>query len=294
MKAEGGRQEALYDDKMKAEMQSRRVCRVCLTHSAKACGAVLLVAALGLMAKLALGGAIPAFVWALNSVQGAGTWGIFALIGCEAAAFLLCLPISPMHVGIGFLYGLSYGIFISLTAYVVGCIPPFLLVRTPLLVDRVVQLRKRANLLDGVFGAVEVEPFKLIVCLRLSPVLPSPLNSYLLGLTNVPLRTYVSASFVGALPNVCAHVYVGTLLDSLADIAAGRAKHSPFSLLVMGTGLVATVGVIAYVSRIATRRVNAARSRERQDTLDAEEEGLPLLIPDVADTSSRLLSSDCD
>ena len=37
------------------------------------------------------------------------------------------------------------------------------------------------------------------------------------------------------------YVYLGTLLDSLADIAAGRVQQSPLSLALLMTGGVATV-----------------------------------------------------
>lgn len=129
-------------------------------------------------------------------------------------------------------------------------------------------------MLDGIFSAVEQEPFKLIVCLRLSPMLPSPLNSYLLGLTSVPLRTYVAASIVGAMPNTSAYVYLGTLLDSLADIAAGRVQKSPLSWALLITGLATTVAMLIYVSRVATRRVQqASRARALVAETEGAEEG---------------------
>ena len=159
------------------------------------------------------------------------------------------------------------------SAYSVGCTPPFLLARLPALAERFKHLRRRADVLDGVFSAVETEPFKLIVCLRLSPMLPSTLNSYLLGLTNVPFRTYLSASLVGSLPNVGAYVYLGTLLDSLADIAAGRVKRSPLSWVLMATGVVATVAMLVYVSRVATKRVNNARLKNNATSPQSDERG---------------------
>ena len=118
------------------------------------------------------------------------------LFACETVCFLLLLPISPLHVGIGFLWGAWHGTLLAWAAYTIACTPPFLLTRVPCLTERFRVLRRRAELLDGVFAAVESEPFKLIVCLRLSPLLPSTLNSYLLGLTAVPLRTYIAASLV--------------------------------------------------------------------------------------------------
>ena len=287
-----------------------------------AVGATVLLALVGLR-KLALGGGATAFfIAALNGVQGIGIWAVPLLITCESAAFLLMVPISPLHIGMGFIYGPARGLLLAWAAYAIGCVPPFLLVRVPFIGERFAQIRRRMDILDGVFSAVELEPFKLIVCLRLSPLLPSPLNSYLLGLTNVPLRTYVLASLVGALPNVCAYVYLGTLLDSLADIASGRvrqvwdlpkgpaepdarcttgvqhrfappapirAEHpwpcplrppserpfvpfaqSPLTWMLLLTGCVATVGGIVYVSRIATRRINAARLKAGDSVSTAE------------------------
>ena len=191
------------------------------------------------------------------------------------AFFIALLPISPIHLGIGVLYGFWPGLALSWLAYTIGCVPPFLLAKTPMVLQACSRLR-RSEVIEGVMGALEQEPFKIIVCLRLSPLLPSPLNSYLLGFTAVPLHVYVSASAVGCVPNVAAYVYLGSLLDSLADIAAGRSKPPGLtSWVLLAVGLVATVAVLVYVSRAATARVAAARLRKPTDTVDCQS---PLVI----------------
>ena len=248
----------------------------------------------------------------LDWVRGLGAWGVPVLFLCESIFFLMLIPISLLHVGVGFLYGFTAGCPVAWTAYAIGwyeaggipatarravaapapplslpaahprdpaldsrraSVPPFLCARIPCLAERIRALRRKADLLDGVFSAVEQEPFKLIVCLRLSPMLPSPLNSYLLGLTAVPLRTYLAASLVGAGPNTAAYVYLGTLLDSLADIAAGRMQRSPMSWALLLIGLVATLGMLLYVSRVATRRVQQA-SRARMMSAEEQDDRL--------------------
>jgi len=115
---------------------------------------------------------IPLLMSALDWVRGLGVWSVPMLFACEAVCFLLLLPISPLHIGIGFLWGAWHGTLLAWAAYTLGCVPPFLLTRVPCLTERFRLLRRRADLLDGVFAAVENEPFKLIVCLRLSPLLP--------------------------------------------------------------------------------------------------------------------------
>ena len=252
--------------KHKPPKHQNRWRKRCLLFAGAAGGLLMLVSGVRLLSSFAsaAGGfsVVGLMMAALDRVRGLGAWSVPMLFACEAACFLLLLPISPLHVGIGFLWGAWYGCLLAWACYAVGCVPPFLLTRVPCLTERFKILRRRAELLDGVFLAVETEPFKLIVCLRLSPLLPSTLNSYLLGLTNVPLKTYLLASLVGSLPNVGAYVYLGTLLDSLADIAAGRVQRSPLSMALLITGLVATVAMLAYVSRVATRRVHAAQRQK--------------------------------
>jgi len=111
------------------------------------------------------------------------------------------------------------------------------------------------------------------VCLRLSPVLPSPRNSYALGLTNVRLRAYIAGSAVGCLPNVAAQVYVGSLLDSLADIRSGGPQRSPLSWLLIGLGGAATVAALVYVSRVAAMRVEATKKEEGSSPCLADDKG---------------------
>ena len=203
----------------------------------------------------------------LSTVRGLGAAGVPLLIVCEALFFLALLPISPIHLGIGVLYGFWPGLALSWLAYTIGCVPPFLLAKTPCVL-RVCSRLRHSEVIEGVMGALEQEPFKLIVCLRLSPLLPSPLNSYLLGFTALPLHTYIAASAVGCLPNVAAYVYLGSLLDNLADIAAGRSEPPGLtSWVLLAVGLVATVAVLVYVSRAATARVAAARLRKPADAV---------------------------
>ncbi len=198
----------------------------------------------------------------LSTVRGLGAAGIPLLLACECLFFLTLVPISPIHLGIGVLYGFWPGLALSWLAYTIGCTPPFLLAKTPMVLRSCSRLR-RSDVIEGVMGALEQEPFKLIVCLRLSPLLPSPLNSYLLGITSVPLHVYVGASAVGCVPNVAAYVYLGSLLDDLADIAAGRARPpSRTSWALLALGLAATVALLIYVSRAASARVAAARHRK--------------------------------
>jgi len=86
----------------------------------------------------------------------------------------------------------------------------------------------------------------------MSPVLPSGLKSYLLGLTRVRLAHYVGASAAGLLPGVLLKVYVGS---------AGRGALSEggaYNWTLLAAGLAATVIVTVLVGRKVRRRLEPA------------------------------------
>ena len=113
---------------------------------------------------VALGGVLYTGRWRtllldiLSTVRGLGAAGIPLLIACETVFFLALLPISPIHLGIGVLYGFGPGLALSWVAYTVGCVPPFLLAKTPFVLRACSRLR-HSEVIEGVMGALEQEPF---------------------------------------------------------------------------------------------------------------------------------------
>jgi uncharacterized membrane protein YdjX (TVP38/TMEM64 family) len=84
----------------------------------------------------------------------------------------------------------------------------------------------------------------------MSPVLPSPMKSYFLGLTCVDLATYAWASLLGAFPGLALKVYLGA---AGRDVLSGEASLAKW--IVLGGGLAATVAFAVVASRFAKRRL---------------------------------------
>ena len=100
--------------------------------------------------------------------------------------------------------------------------------------------------------------FCLSHLLRLSPVFPFNLLNYGLGLTRVRFVDYVLAS-IGMLPGTVLYVYYGTAIGSVARLAAGeRPEGGTAGNVILGLGLVATIGVTIFVTRIARRALQRA------------------------------------
>ncbi len=185
----------------------------------------------------------------LESLQSLGPWAPAAFIIVYITACVLFLPGSILTLGAGALFGVLWGTVYVSIASVLGATAAFLIGRY--LARDWVQGRMRENRrLSAVNDAVGREGWKIVILTRLSPVFPFNILNYAFGITEVRLLDYVAASWVGMLPGTIMYVYVGSLAGSLAGLGAGRAK-TPAEWALYAVGLIATVAVSLYVTRLA-------------------------------------------
>ena len=135
------------------------------------------------------------------------------------------------------------------------------------LVERTIARRRVARwaAADPRFAALDAaigdDGLKLVILVRLSPLIPFNVLNYALGLTRVRLRDYALGSFLGMLPVTVLYVYIGSLAGQLVSVARGTAQGGPFGHAVSALGLAATVAVTVYVTRLARRALDGALSR---------------------------------
>jgi uncharacterized membrane protein YdjX (TVP38/TMEM64 family) len=101
------------------------------------------------------------------------------------------------------------------------------------------------------------EGWKIVALTRLSPVVPFNLLNYAFGLTNVRLRDYVIASWVGTLPGTILYVYLGSLAGDLTRVATGEVESTPAEWTFYAIGLLATIAVTVYVTRVSNLALRA-------------------------------------
>jgi len=92
----------------------------------------------------------------------------------------------------------------------------------------------------------------VVLLTRLSPVFPFTLLNYAFGVTQVNLGHYVLASWIGMLPGTVMYVYLGTL----ASVSAGQRARTPAEWALYAVGLLATIGVTVFVTRIARKALS--------------------------------------
>ena len=224
------------------------------TRWRRAGGFVLLVS-LAIVAAFAL----PVSHWAVQFVawiRGAGAWGVAAYAGVYIAAAILLLPGSLLTAGAGLAYGPFWGTLLVSPVSVTAATLAFLLGRTSLRgwIARRTSADPRFAAVDA---AVAQSGFRIVLLLRLSPVFPFNVLNYALGLTAVRLRDFVLASFVGMLPGTFLFVYLGSLVGDVAALGTGSSEGGGARQALTGSGLVTTVVVTVYITRIAKRALAA-------------------------------------
>ncbi len=212
------------------------------TKNAKALLIALVVIAVGVGFLF-----LPVRQWFLllqGQIEGLGAIGpvVFAL--AYVVLTVLLVPGSALTLGAGAIFGLWLGAITVVIGANLGALCSFMLARTFLRekVARWAEANPKFAALDAAIGR---EGFKVVLLSRLSPVFPFTLLNYFLGLTKVRTGSYVIANLIGMLPGTFLYIYLGaTAREALSDSSG---------LLVKTVGLLATIAVVALVTRLAKR-----------------------------------------
>ena len=185
-------------------------------------------------------------------IRGAGWVGTLGFALVYVVATVIFLPGSVLTLGAGFAYGVGLGTLVVTVGANLGAFLAFLLGRT--VARDWVAARIAANpRFAAVDRAVGREGLKIVLLTRLSPVFPFSLLNYAFGLTRVSARDYVLGSLVGMLPGTIMYVYLGSLITSVSELAAGRSSGGGAQQAFYFVGLAATVAGTLYVTRVARR-----------------------------------------
>jgi uncharacterized membrane protein YdjX (TVP38/TMEM64 family) len=209
-----------------------------------------------MLALVVLGRVLPVAAWfeSLNAwVRGQGWWAPFVFGAVYVAATVLFLPGSVLTLAAGAIFGVVRGTIIVSIASTTGAALSFLIARYVLRewVTRRLATNARFTAIDHAIGR---EGAKIVLLLRLSPVVPFNALNYLLGLTAVRFLTATLASWIGMLPATVVFVYLGSAGRAGLAAASGASGETDWlKLFVYGAGFVATLAVSVIVARIARR-----------------------------------------
>jgi uncharacterized membrane protein YdjX (TVP38/TMEM64 family) len=198
-------------------------------------------------------------------VKHLGFTGILAFIVVYNLATIFFVPASLLTLGGGAIYGVIWGSVYVLIAATLGAVLAFLIGRhcARNWVYRRIQGYPQFRAIDT---AVAREGFKIVLLTRLSPLFPFNLLNYAFGVTCVSLKDYAIGS-LGMIPGTVLYVYFGALIGDIAALGTPQPLNPQAQLLqwlMKLVGLLATIAVTVYITRIAkrsfTQSVTAASS----------------------------------
>ena len=178
-------------------------------------------------------------------IDGLGAWGPVLFVLIYIVATVLFVPGSALTLGAGALFGVGLGSALVSVGATLGATAAFLVGRY-FARDWVAKKIEGNTAFAAIDRAVAAEGWKIVGLTRLSPAFPFSLLNYAFGLTRVSLRDYMLASWIGMMPGTVMYVYLG----SLARVA-GERQRTPGEWALLVVGLVATITVTVFVTRLA-------------------------------------------
>lgn len=167
-----------------------------------------------------------------------------------AIATVAFVPGSILTLAAGAVFGIVQGLIYVFVGAVLGSTAAFLVGRY-LARDRIERRIRGDARFEALDRNIGRQGLKLVLLLRLTPVMPYNLLNYALGLTRVRLAHYVIAS-LGMIPGTLLYVYSGRVAGDIATAVAGDpVVRGPGYWAVLAVGLAATVVVTVWVTRMA-------------------------------------------
>lgn len=196
---------------------------------------------------------LPVKTWGLELQNWIKEFGIvapvvFVLVYIVATIFMI--PGSALTLIAGAIFGLWFGIAYVVIGSNLGALVAYLLAKTRLR-EKFMKMTEGNSKFAALDKAIGENGFKMVLLTRLSPAFPFTLLNYFLGLTSVKTGAYMAANLLGMLPATFLFVYIG----SLANTAVSAANSWQLAMRIIG--LLATVGVVIYVTRMAKKVMSA-------------------------------------
>jgi uncharacterized membrane protein YdjX (TVP38/TMEM64 family) len=210
-----------------------------------------------------LASVLPFLQWMVDFIHWAKAMGptgraLYAVVYILGTALLF--PALPLTLGAGFLYGAVIGTLVVSPASVAGATGAFVIARY-LARDRVTRRLKKYPQAAAIDRAIENNGFKAVVLLRLQPLLPFNILNYALGVTNIRLRDYILASWIGMLPATVLYVYLGSVMNDISDLLRGRPNSGIAGRLLLWGGLAAMVILVWWLGRVARKALREEMGR---------------------------------
>ena len=198
--------------------------------------------------------------YVLNALSGLGSLGPWLLIPiCIAAA--LIIPIGILGLAVGAMFGASFGFLLISFSSAVSAALAFLAGRyfTRGWVIKKIEASPKVRAVDD---AVTQGGWKIVALLRQTAILPFSVMNYGLGLSKIPFRDYILATWLSMMPGCLLYAYLGSLAGVM--VFEGRQpQKTALEWAFFAFGLAVTIG-IGVLATQRVRKILCARGAKKE------------------------------
>ncbi|KAE8702865.1 SNARE associated Golgi protein family isoform 2 [Hibiscus syriacus] len=193
-------------------------------------------------------------LWVDNDL---GPWGPLVLTVAYIPLTILAVPASVLTLGGGYLFGLLVGFIADSVGSTLGAGAAFLLGKT---IGKSLVVSKLNDYPQFRLVAIAIQRsgFKIVLLLRLAPLVPFSVLNYLLSVTPISFGEYMLASWLGMVPITLALVYVGTTVKDLSYVTHGWNEFSTTHWAFLIASLVVSVVLMVCVTKVAKTALDKA------------------------------------
>jgi uncharacterized membrane protein YdjX (TVP38/TMEM64 family) len=186
-------------------------------------------------------------------IESMGYPGVVAFILLYVLFIVIVGPSSALALTAGLAYG-AFGFPLVVFSATLGCTVAFFIGRY-VARQRVISYFEQDLRFRALDQAMSSEGWRVVGLMRLSPMLPYGIQSYLLAVTRIQLLPFVMATAVGIMPASALVVYIGSL---------GRksAQAGLLGWLLLLAGLCATVLVVWLITKRARVVLDAIQEED--------------------------------
>lgn len=212
----------------------------------------------------------PAILEWFKKRSGWGGWG--AYLGIYTAIVALFIPGVVFIMGAGFVFGFWRGLLAVWLGGSIGQALAFLLARYLLRdwVESFVNNKwKKWKYIDA---ALEKDGWKLVLIMRLSPIIPYNLLNIAMATTSIHFLAFALVSSIGIIFECCIFVYLGTIADGITSIVEGHAgKPKAIQWVLLGLSIFMGIVGAVFVSVMVRRAIRSADEMSNLDACDGVE-----------------------
>jgi uncharacterized membrane protein YdjX (TVP38/TMEM64 family) len=201
-------------------------------------------------------------------VRGSGALGLAAYVAAYLLGALILVPVWLLSGVAGYAFGFARGAPVALAALSIATSAVFGVARVWLHGRRRGPEDRLAHAVRLALSDGDGAALKLTALLRLAPITPQNVLTYVLAGTPLKPRDHALGTLVGLLPATLIHTYAGSRVHSAAALVSGEAAPpGPLRWLTLAGGLALIVLALVVLRRAARRafaRLEAGTGEKKQ------------------------------